>query len=238
MRPDRVLALIRHNTGLLLAQPGPVIARLLMPIAMIAALKPIYEAAAGRSGTIGVVAGVLVLVSLLTTGIVGTNVLSERLWGTWDRLRASAGPFEIMIGKTAPLLLVLVAQQAIVLAFGYFAYGVSFRSLGLLAAVVLVWSCTVLSLGFALGSLVRSPGALSAAQDIGSFLLTTFGGALIPLALLPVWLRFLAPLSPAYWAVSSLHAALTGDASTTALGLAILTLCTTAAATLTYLRLR
>ncbi|WP_163504831.1 ABC transporter permease [Fodinicola acaciae] len=238
MRPNRTLALIRHNTGLLLAQPGPVVARLLMPVAMIAALKPIYEAAAGPSGTIGVIAGILVLVSLLTTGIVGTNVLSERLWGTWDRLRATARPFEIMIGKTTPLLAVLVVQQVIVLAFGYVAYGVDFRSVGLLSAVVLVWSCTVLSLGFALGALVKTSGALSAVQDIGSFFLSAFGGALIPLALLPAWLHVLAPLSPAYWAVSSLRAALTGDGATTALGLSVLALCTTAAATVTYLRLR
>jgi ABC-2 type transport system permease protein len=242
MRPDRVLALVRFNTSLLIASPGPILSRLLMPILMVVALRPIYQAASGSGGTVSVVAGVLVLVSLLTTGIVGTSILSERLWNTWDRLRSTAaGPFEILVGKTAPLLVVLLVQQVLVLVFAVFAYDLPVQSAWLLGLVVLVWGCAVLCAGFALGAFVRSPAALSAAQDIGSFLLSGLGGALIPLAVMPSWLQALAHLSPAYWAVSALRGALTGDPSTVWWGVAAVAVFGSTAAVIAviaYVRLR
>lgn len=236
---ERVVALVRYNSSLLVAQPGPVLSRLLMPILMVAALRPIYQAAGGSGGTASVVAGVLVLVSLLTTGIVGTSILSERLWNTWDRLRSTAaGPFEILVGKTAPLLVVLLLQQVLVLVFAVFAYDLPVRSASLLGLVVLVWGCAVLCAGFALGAFVRSPAALSASQDIGSFLLSGLGGGLIPLAVMPGWLQTVAQFSPAYWAVSAIRGALSGDASTVWLGLAVVAMCGSVAASVAYFRLR
>ena len=238
MRPDRLIALVRHNTGLLLSQQGPLITRLIMPIAMIAALRPIYQAANGSSGTVNVVAGVLVLVSMLTTGMVGTSVLSERLWNTWDRLRTAASPLEIVVGKTAPLLVVLLVQQIAVLVFAVLVYDLPVRSLGLLAAAVLVWGCTILCIGFALGAVLKTAGALSAAQDIGSLLLSGLGGGLVPLAVMPGWLRTVAPVSPAYWAVSGLRGALGGDGSTVWVAVAVLAGCAGLAGLVAYRRLR
>jgi ABC-2 type transport system permease protein len=46
-------------------------------------------------------------------------------------------------------------------------------------------------------------------------LLSSLGGALVPLAALPHWVRAVAPASPGYWASSTLHAALAGDAGRT-----------------------
>ncbi len=53
-------------------------------------------------------------------------------------------------------------------------------------------------------------------------LLSSLGGALVPLSALPPWVRTIAPASPGYWAMSSLHAALRGDAARTLTGCAVL----------------
>ncbi|WP_163573639.1 ABC transporter permease [Fodinicola feengrottensis] len=124
------------------------------------------------------------------------------------------------------------------LVFAVSVYDLPVGSAFLLGAVVLVWGCTVLSLGFAVGAVVRTPSALSAIQDIGSFLMSGLAGGLIPLTTMPTWLQAIAPVSPAYWAISALRAALAGNAPAVWPSLAVVTLCGSAAAVIAYRRLR
>jgi hypothetical protein len=63
--------------------------------------------------------------------------------------------------------------------------------------------------------LARSLSQLSAAYDIGGMLVSSLGGALVPLSAMPLWLRHTAPVSPGYWAVAALRAALRGEAAAT-----------------------
>lgn len=212
----RVGALIRLNTTLLLREPGPVASRLIMPLVLISVLHPLYRAAlAGtgeEAGTRQIVAGMLVMFSLLALSIVGSALLTERAWRTWDRLRATqAASWELLVGKAVPSVAVLVAQQVLVLGLGAVLFGLSVANLGLLAVVVTVWVFTLLCLGMLLGALARSHSELAVFYDLGGLLLTTLGGALIPLSMMPGWARVLAPLSPGYWAMDSYGAALTGD---------------------------
>ena len=81
----------------------------------------------------------------------------------------------------------------------------------LLAVVMVAWSLTLIGMGAALGLLARSLSALSACYDIGGMLLSSLGGALVPLTAMPSWIRHIAPASPGYWAVSALEAALRGE---------------------------
>jgi ABC-2 type transport system permease protein len=46
-------------------------------------------------------------------------------------------------------------------------------------------------------------------------MLTTLGGAFVPVSMFPGWLQAVAPASPGYWALSMLQAALRGDVSAT-----------------------
>jgi ABC-2 type transport system permease protein len=210
----RTGALVRHNTLLMLREPGPLLSRLLMPLVAIVVFEPLYRAAmaGGRaSGDSQAVIGMLVLFSLLALSIVGTAILTERSWHTWDRLRAtSLRPVELLVGKAAPVLVMLMVQQVVILGFGMTVLGVRVADLSLLAAAVVVWSVTLLCVGTALGTMLRSQAAFSAVQDIGGFASTSLGGALVPLAALPGWARHLAPASPAYWAMSALRGALDG----------------------------
>jgi ABC-2 type transport system permease protein len=214
----RLGVLVRHNVLLMAREPGPVLSRMILPLAFITLLRPLYLAGQGRTaGTEQAVVGTLVTFSLLALSVCGGAILTERLGRTWDRLRGTAlRPAELLAGKAIPAFVVLLAQQFVIVGFGVCVFGLRVPHPFLLLGVLLSWSCTLLGLGTLLGVLVRSMGALSAAYDIGAMLLSSVGGALVPLASLPVWVSDVAPASPGYWAARGLRAALAGDTSTVA----------------------
>ncbi len=216
-RLTRLGALVRLNAVLVLREPGALASRLAMPVVLMVLLRPLYVAAStGRDaldGTAQAVTGISVMFSLLALALVGSGILRERAWHTWDRLRASgASPLEMFVGKAVPALAFLVAQQVVVIAVGVLGLGLRVSNVGLLAVALLVWVTTLLSLGMALGTFARNLGELSAVQDIGGIALTGLGGALVPLAVLPVWVHHVAVFSPGYWGVQSMRWALAGNA--------------------------
>jgi ABC-2 type transport system permease protein len=223
-RPDawraalaRTGAIIRHNTILMLREPGPLASRLILPLAFLAILHPLYEAAQGRSAGVGqAVIATLVTFSLLALSLVGGSILTERIFHTWERLRASAArPAEVLVGKAVPVMAALLAQQVLIVGFGVVVLGLTVASLPLLALAMVTWTLALLALGVALGVLARSFAELSAAYDIGGMILSSLGGALVPLAAMPGWVRHVAPVSPGYWVAAALRAALRGDSAGT-----------------------
>jgi ABC-2 type transport system permease protein len=214
----RLGALVRHNAMLMLREPGPLLSRMILPLAFMTLLRPLYLAAQGRTaGTQQAVVGTLVTFSLLALSIAGSAILAERIGRTWDRLRSTPlHPVEMLVGKAVPVLAALLAQQLVIIVFGVCAFGLSVPHPLLLLGVLLSWSGTLLGLGALLGVLVRSMGELSAAYDIGGMLLSSVGGALVPLSVLPAWVAHVASASPGYWAARGLRAALDGDVHTTA----------------------
>jgi ABC-2 type transport system permease protein len=221
----RSAVLIRHNLMLLAREPGPVVSRIAMPLVLITALRPLYVAALGADGVAQATTGMLVFFSLLGLSIVGNGLLAERTWHTLDRLRTTpARPAEILLGKAVPFGAVLVAQQAAILGYAWLVLGLGVQRWDLLAVVGLAWVATLLCAGAAVATLVRTPAELSAVTDIGGLFLTVLGGAMVPLALLPHWLRTIAPVSPGYWALTSLRSAVAGDAPASLRGAAVLAL--------------
>jgi len=210
---DRTVAIARMGTTLLLREPGPVISRLAMPVLLMTLLRPLYQAAAG-DGTARAVTGQAVMFSLLALSMVGSGITLERTWHTWDRLRASAtSPAEMLVAKAVPALGFLVSQQVVVMGAGVLFLGLRVPDAGLLAAAVGAWVLMLLALGLALATVVRSVAELAAVQDVGGLVLTGLGGALVPLSLLPAWARHVAPVSPGYWGVRGMTAALVADPS-------------------------
>ncbi|MEU9390141.1 ABC transporter permease [Streptomyces sp. NPDC048324] len=236
----RLTVLVRHNALLMLREPGPLLSRMILPLVFITLLRPLYLAAQGQeAGTEQAVVGTLVTFSLLALSISGGAILTERLGRTWDRLRATPlRPAELLLGKAIPVFAALLAQQLLIVGFGTAVCGLRVPHPLLLLGVLLSWSCTLLGLGALIGVLVRSTGELSASFDIGGMLLSSVGGALVPLDVLPAWVSRLAPASPGYWAVRGLRAALDGDARTAATAGALLLAAALVCGTLASLRLR
>jgi ABC-2 type transport system permease protein len=205
----RILILARHNVRLLLREPGPALSRILSPLALIAILQPLYRQM-HLDGDRAVIMA-LVLFSTLGLSIVANAVLSERVWHTLDRLRATAlRPRDLVLGKCAAPLAVLVLQQLVVFGAGVAVFGLRPRSPLLLGTMGIVWAVTVLCLGAALASVTSTPSAVSAITDGASFLSTALSGALLPLSAMTGWVRALAPVSPGFWVVRGFEAALAG----------------------------
>jgi len=214
----RMAAVTRHQAVLLARDPGPLIGYTVMGLLLMTATRPLY-AIVGRvvpgagPGIDQAAAGMAVMFSLFALKVGAAHLLSERTWRTRDRLRASpAGLGEVLAGKAVPIFAAIVVQQAVLFGVAAAAFGLHPRAGWLaLAACAIAWSACVLLLGFGASTLARSPAQLSAAGDIFALLTTVIGGALVPVSLLPGWLRAIAPASPGYWALGAYHAALAGS---------------------------
>ncbi|WP_436530562.1 ABC transporter permease [Actinoplanes sp. HUAS TT8] len=220
---SRIAALAGHNALLRLRDPGPFLSYLLMPMLGMFALKPLYLRAV-PGGTTQVATGLLVMFSALALHIVGASTLTERGWHTWDRLRATrATTVELLLGKAIPVYGVLLLQQTILTVFGVVAVGLHPTGAAwLLAVAIATWGVALLAIGSALAAVVRSHGELHAICDIGALVVTTIGGALVPVALFPHWLQAVAPFSPGYWGLTMLQAAVRGDTTRTLTAAALL----------------
>jgi ABC-2 type transport system permease protein len=234
----RIAALAGHNALLRRRDPGQFLSYLVMPMVLMLVLKPIYQRAI-PGGATQVATGLLIMFSVLALAIVGTSTLVERSWHTWDRLRSTSATIpEMLLGKVLPIYAVLLLQQAVLLIFGIAVIGVRPAGhLWLLALSVAVWGAMLLAIGTALATVVRSHGELSALSDIGALVVTTLGGALVPLSMFPHWLRPLAPISPGYWGLAMLQAALHGDIGATLAPAALLLTVGAAAAAVACWRL-
>lgn len=215
---DRTLPLIRGNLTMVGRDPGPLLGRIVQPVLLMLLLHPLYTAAMHDSvrGTDQAVLGQLVMFSLLATSLVGSSILTERRWHTFDRLRASqARVIELVIGKVVPALLILLLQQAVVLGVGITVLDLQVRNYGLLLLADAVWATTIVCLGAATAMFVNSLAQFTAAVDIGATILAGLSGALVPLTAMPSLARTVAPASPGYWAMTALRGAVHGDAATT-----------------------
>jgi ABC-2 type transport system permease protein len=236
----RIAALARHNTILRWRDPGQFVSYLVMPMVLTLAFKPLF-ARAFAGGATQAVTGMLVIFSALALSIVGNSTLAERSWHTWDRLRSTrAGITELLLGKTLPAYGLLLLQQTILLGYGVIVVGVQPHgagAYGLMVLSIMVWGATLLAIGTALAGAVRSHGELSAASDIGALTLTTLGGAFVPVSMFPPWLQAIAPVSPGYWALSMLQAAMRGEVTGTIWRAGVLAAVGLAAAGFAYRRL-
>jgi ABC-2 type transport system permease protein len=210
----RLAAEVRHQAILLARDPGPMIGYLVMGLLLITVTRPFYVALdhVNSAGTDQAAAGMAVMFSLFALKIGAGHLLNERTWHTWDRLRSSPAGFgEILAGKSLPLFIAILAQQAVLFLVSAAAFGLRpAAGWPVLAACALAWSACVLLLGTGASTLARTPAQLSAAGDIFALLTTVLGGAIVPVALLPGWLRLVAPASPGYWALAAYRCALAG----------------------------
>jgi ABC-2 type transport system permease protein len=208
----RIGALAKHNTIIRLRDPGQMISYVVMPMVLMLVLKPLYVRAVS-GGTTQVATGLMVMFSVFAISIAGNGILVERTWRTWDRLRATRAPAtELLLGKIIPIFVVMVVQQTILLAYGCLVIGMPVPSMPhYVLFAILIWAFALLAIGAALAMIVRSHGELSVISDVGALTLSSLGGALVPLSIMPDWAQVAAHISPGYWALTMMQAAVRGD---------------------------
>ena len=205
----RSAAIAEHEMRLTAREPGIFIQLILMPLLMIAFLKPAFAPALQKitghpvNGADQAVPGMVTMFSFFTAGFVAFAIFREHGWNTWNRLRASqARSLEIMTGKVTPSVLLTLVQQFILFAIGVGVFGLSIR--GSSAGLVLVsiaLTFTLVSLGLLLAAVLRSSQQVNTISGVLTFALAGVGGAFSPLGVLPGWAQAIAPLTPTYWAM-------------------------------------
>ena len=204
----RSLAIARHEVRVLLSDWTSLLTLILMPLVMMAFLKPIARLALtdqyrGANGAEFAVPGMTVLFAFFLVSFVGFLFFSEHRQNTWERLRASpARNSEIMLGKVLPAFGLCLFQQTVLFAIGFAAFGLRVRGsmLGLVVIVVAFAICLT-AVGLLLAAVLKTEQQLNLIGNLGAMVLAGLSGALVPITVLPQWARTIAPVAPQYWAM-------------------------------------
>lgn len=212
MLSSRSRAIARTGALILSRDPAPHVVMVVLPLLFTAFLKPAMAAqlaATGHPGANGseqLIPGMAVMFCFLSSQAICMLFFREHYWGTWDRLRATgARASELLVGKAAPLLVLMAAQMTLLFATGALVFG--FRITGsVVALVALVTGVVLLVLTFGLMT-VAVFRTLDQAMVVGSLvgmLMAGLGGALAPVSSLPSWAQGLAHAMPTYWGMNGL----------------------------------
>lgn len=224
----RLAALIRHDVLLIRRDPGPAVSRLCMPVVLMPVFEPLYRAAIGpNSGNSAIAEAaprVLVIFSVFAVSTIGAAMLNERTWRTWSWQRATpASAWELLLAKTLPLFGVLLLQQALVLGVAGLVFGLRLPgSVVVLAVAGAAWALCILAFGALVATFARTNNQLSSTSDVTGLLLSSLGGAIVPVQLMPAWMQVISPLSPAHWGLQALRGALLGHTGDALAGAALL----------------
>lgn len=205
----RSTALVRHELKALRDDPGSLIFLLIMPLLMMAMMKPLFglslqsQGYANANGAEQAVPGMAAMFATFTGSFAGFTFFREYGWNTWDRLRASrATTLDIMVGKLTPTFVIAVLQMASLFALGIVVLDLTIGgSIVALTTIVVAFSLTMVSFGMAVTALSRTSLQLNTFVNLFGIVFAGVGGALVPLALLPGWVQNLARLVPTFWAM-------------------------------------
>src|SRR4051812_19472320 len=203
------LAIVRHEWRIFMREPMPVVVMTFMPLVLMALFKPVFETGAAQS-----VPGITILFGFFLVGQVGYAFFREHAWGTWERLRATdLSRTQVLAAKVVVPLAIFTIQFAILFGAGFALFGLQVHGSVLgLAAVAGALALTLTAFGVALVSLCRTFMAVTTVANVGALVFAGAGGALVPFALLPAWIRAVGPFTPGYWAMQGFTHAIEGGA--------------------------
>jgi ABC-2 type transport system permease protein len=147
----------------------------------------------------GLIALVLTLVSAMMTAI---SLSREKERGTLEILLVSPlRPWQIIIGKVLPYLLLALANVVTALLAAWVVFRVPFRgSVVLLLAASVLYSMVGLALGVLIAARTSSQRAAMVGAMAGTMLPSTMlSGMIFPIASLPAWLQPVTFIIPARW---------------------------------------
>lgn len=242
---SRSWAIARHELRLMRVDAASLASLVVMPLVMIAFLKPLARLALTQenpnaNGAEFTVPAMATMFAFFLVGMIGFSFLTDRQLGTWERLRASqATSAEMLVGKIVPSFALAAIQQAALFGLGMLVFDL--RPAGSVLALVCVVAafCVCLTgLGVLIAALFKSAQQLNAFSNIFAMILAGVSGAFVPLSLLPAWARTVAPISPQYWALRGYRAVILdgGSFGAVALPVAVLLAVAVAAAILGTLR--
>ena len=226
MSRRRLLIISRHQTKLLLGNPGALVIFVIIPLLTMVIMKTTQKAAllgAGYrhvNGAEQTVPGFTVMFAFFWLAFVGRTFFAEHSWGTWDRLQMMASTTEVIIGKLLPSFVVITLQMILLFVIGDLVLGMN--SKGSMASLVIVapaLAICVLALTFALVSFCGTMSQMDASSNLLMLVFASLGGALALTTALPQWAQSISPAIPSHWAMqASTDVILKGDGFGSVLG--------------------
>lgn len=161
--------------------------------------------------------GMMVMFAMFFT-FGGVSVLVvEREQGTLRRLLVlPLNKFTIMFGKLLGIYIAGVAQIAILVLVGQFAFGADWgREPVGLALLILCYAFAITSLGMLMAALVRTSAQANTLSTVVILPMAALGGAWWPLDIVPEWMQTLGHLFPTAWAMDGFTDLITRGLGTT-----------------------
>lgn len=152
----------------------------------------------------GIMAMLLILISALMTSI---SITREKELGTMEVLLVSPlRPFQIILGKVTPYVLLSIINAGMILLVANFVFGVPVRG----SLVLLMLECTLyilvaLSLGILISTLVKTQQVAMMISLVGLMLPTILlSGFIYPIENMPLALQALCQIMPPRWFIAIL----------------------------------
>jgi len=143
----------------------------------------------------GLVGTILTMTMLIFTALSVTREIER---GTMENLLAMPiTPIEVMLGKIIPYIMVGFLQATLIIALGYFLFGVPILgSLAMLAALSTLFIAANLSIGYTFSTIAQNQ--LQAMQMSTMFFLPNvlLSGFMFPFAGMPVWAQWIGEALP------------------------------------------
>jgi len=144
--------------------------------------------------------------AILSSYLLFVMIQERRDWGVGARLAASPAPaWTHVVGKALVAYLLGIVQFVIMMGAANLAFGMELGSIPDLAAVIAVFLLIPIAVGIGIAAfastIVVADGVFGVWSNVGPLL----GGLLVPVFLLPRFLREIAKISPYYWSLQAVQ---------------------------------
>ncbi len=132
-----------------------------------------------------------ILTLMIGLVITSLSVSREKEIGTFDQLLVSPlSPYEILIGKTIPAILIGMIEATVILVIGTFVLGVPFRgSLPLFYLSVFVFVTSIVGVGLFISSIAQTQQQATLGSSVFMAPAVMLSGFATPIENMPTWLQ-------------------------------------------------
>ncbi|QFZ21224.1 ABC transporter permease [Saccharothrix syringae] len=211
--------IFRHETEVMARNPGLIALTLAQPIAYLVFFAPFLKAAMATRGVDDYgdayavyVPGLFVAMGLFGGLYAGYGLLSSLRAGVIDRCRVTPVSRTGLVLGRALMHVALLEFQATVITLAALPLGLRVSPLDLAVSYALLSLVILLSISVSYGiaMLVRNENSLGTLINTVGQPVSLLAGAVIPLALAPLWVQDVSRWNPFAWATDGLRALFTG----------------------------
>jgi ABC-2 type transport system permease protein len=212
------MLIYRRSMILTLRQPVWIIMGILQPILYLVLFGPLLEAStkaagAGTSAFNWFIPGLLVQTAVFGGAFVGFGLVAELRYGVVERMRVTPmSRFAMLLGRSLRDVTILVAQGLLMIGLAI-PFGLNLDPAGAAVTIALLALIGLVTapLSYTAALVLKSEDALAPVVQGIALPLLLLSGILLPMALAPDWLRFIASLNPLTHAVDASRALFNGD---------------------------